>query len=192
MTNRTVCLSVSTDATSNNSCGGQMKRLLISLAAAAAVAVPVGAIAAPGLAQASSMMKAKPNIVKLAASDPQLSTLVSLIKKAHLVGALSRKTKLTVFAPTNAAFKLVPKATLAKLGTDKALLVKVLEYHVVPGLFPAAKVEMLQSAKTLEGQFVHFKVKGGHVFVNNAEVIKANVMASNGIVHIINRVLIPA
>ncbi len=169
-----------------------MKRLLISLAAVAAVAVPVGAIAAPGLAQASSMMKAKPNIVKLAASDPQLSTLVSLIKKAHLVGALSRKTKLTVFAPTNAAFKLVPKATLAKLGKDKALLVKVLEYHVVPGLFPAAKVEMLHSAKTLEGQLVDFKVKGGHVFVNNARVIKANVMASNGIVHIINRVLIPA
>ena len=169
-----------------------MKRLLISLATAAAVAVPVATVAAPGLAQASSTMTAEPNIVKLAASDPQLSTLVSLIKKAGLVTALSGKTKLTVFAPTNAAFKLVPKATLAKLGKDKALLVKVLEYHVVPGSLPAAKVEMLHSAKTLEGQRIHFKVKGGHVFVNKAEVIKANAMASNGIVHIINRVLIPA
>ncbi|MGC9219878.1 MAG: fasciclin domain-containing protein [Solirubrobacteraceae bacterium] len=169
-----------------------MKRLLISFATVAAFAVPVAATAAPGLAQASSTMNAKQNIVKLAASDPQLSTLVSLVKKAGLVGALSGKAKLTVFAPTNAAFKLVPKATLAKLDKDKALLVKVLEYHVVSGSLPAAKVEMLHSAKTLEGQRVQFKVKGGHAFVNNAEVIKANVMASNGIVHIINRVLIPA
>jgi uncharacterized surface protein with fasciclin (FAS1) repeats len=169
-----------------------MKRLLVSLATAAAVAIPLGATAAPGLAQASSMMKMKPNIVKLAASDPQLSTLVSLVKKAGLVGALSGKAKLTVFAPTNAAFKMVPKATLAKLGKDKALLVKVLEYHVVRGLLPAAVVEKRHFAKTLEGQRINFKVAGGHVFVNNAEVIKANLMASNGIVHIINRVLIPA
>jgi uncharacterized surface protein with fasciclin (FAS1) repeats len=135
---------------------------------------------------------ATPNIVALAASDPQLSTLVSLVKKAGLVSALSGKTKLTVFAPTNAAFAAVPKATLTKLGKDKALLIKVLEYHVVPGVYDAAAVEKLTSAKTLEGQTVKIKVKGGDVFVNSAEVVKANLKASNGIVHVINGVLLPS
>lgn len=168
-----------------------MKRLVLTLASAAAIALPIATAATVASAQAAGM-NASPNIVKLAASDPQLSTLVSLVKKAGLVGALSGKTKLTVFAPTNAAFAAVPKATLTKLGKDKALLVKVLEYHVVAGALPAAKVEMMSSAKTLDGQSVKFKLKGGHVYVNNAEVVKANLKASNGIVHIINKVLIPA
>lgn len=168
-----------------------MKRLVLTLASAAVMAVPVVATATTGPAQAAGMT-ATPNIVKLAASDPQLSTLVSLVKKAGLVGALSGKSKLTVFAPTNAAFAAVPKATLTKLGKDKALLVKVLEYHVVAGALPAAKVEMMSSAKTLEGHRITFKVSSGHVYVNNAEVIKANLKASNGTVHIINKVLIPA
>ena len=169
-----------------------MKCALAAVAAATAVALPVAIGAAPGLARASSVMRAKPNIVRLAASDPQLSTLVSLIGKAGLVRALSGRTRLTVSAPTNAAFKLVPSATLARLGRDRALLVRVLEYHVLAGTLPAAKVRMLHSAKTLEGQLIHFRLKGMHVFVNDAEVIRADLMASNGIVHIINRVLIPA
>jgi uncharacterized surface protein with fasciclin (FAS1) repeats len=115
-----------------------------------------------------------------------------LVKKAGLVGALSGSTKLTVFAPDNAAFAAVPKATLTKLGSDKALLKKVLEYHVVAGVLPASKVEALTSAKTLEGQSVKFKVTGGHAYVNGAEIIKVNLHASNGIVHIINKVLIPS
>jgi uncharacterized surface protein with fasciclin (FAS1) repeats len=147
-----------------------------------------------GSAQAarSARPAAAKNIVALAASDSQLSTLVSLVKKAGLVGALSGSTKLTVFAPDNAAFAAVPKATLTKLGSDKALLKKVLEYHVVAGVLPASKVEALSSAKTLEGQTVKFKVAGGHAYVNGAEIIKVNLQASNGIVHIINKVLIPS
>ncbi len=166
-----------------------MKRLVLLAATLAAVAVPL-----VGSAQAARTARpaASENIVALAASDSQLSTLVSLVKKAGLVKALSGSTKLTVFAPTNAAFAAVPKATLAKLASNKAMLAKVLEYHVVAGVLPASKVEMLKSAKTLEGQSVKFKVTGGHAYVNNAEIIKVNLHASNGIVHIINKVLIPS
>ncbi len=158
------------------------KRSMIVVAALAAIAVPT-----VGAAQAAS----PGNIVQVAAGDKQLSTLVSLVKKAGLVKALSGSAKLTVFAPSNAAFAAVPKATLAKLAADKAMLVKVLEYHVVAGVLPASKVEMLKSAKTLEGARVNFSVKGTAAYVNNAKVVTANVPASNGIVHIIDKVLLP-
>ena len=81
----------------------------------------------------------------------QFTTLVSLVKKAGLVGALSGKGPLTVFAPTDAAFAKVPKATLAALGKDKAKLKAVLLYHVVSGRVTAAQVVKLESAKTLDG-----------------------------------------
>ncbi len=160
-----------------------MKRLLVALSAVIVVALPLSAPAA-------SVAKSQ-NIVQIAASNPQFSTLVSLVKKAGLVGALSGKTKLTVFAPTNAAFKKVPKATLNKLAKNKKLLAKVLEYHVLPGVVPAAKVVTLTSAKTLEGTRVHFKVKHGKAYVNNARIVKTDIHASNGIIHVINAVLIP-
>lgn len=165
-----------------------MKRFALLVSAAIAIALPFA-----GSAQAAKTARpaSSKNIVALAASNPQLSTLVSLVKKAGLVKALSGNTKLTVFAPTNAAFAAVPKATLTKLGNDKPLLVKVLEYHVVPGTLLASQVEMLKSAKTLEGQRVHFKLSGGHAYVNGAEIIKVNIHASNGVVHVINKVLIP-
>lgn len=160
-----------------------MKRLLIPLVAAAAVAAPTAG------ASASSM--ATRNLAQLAASDPQLSTLVSLVKQAGLSGALSGKTKLTVFAPTNTAFAALPKATLAALGKDKPMLKKVLEYHILPGSLPAAKVLKLHSAKTLEGASVTFSVQGESAYINNAKIIKTNLFASNGVAHVINRVLTP-
>ena len=160
-----------------------MKRTLVALSAILAVALP---LSVPAASAAKSQ-----NIVQIAASNPQFSTLVSLVKKAGLVKALSGKTKLTVFAPTNAAFKKVPKATLNKLAGNKKLLAKVLEYHVLPGVVPAAKVVKLKSAKTLEGARVHFKVKKGKAYVNNAQIVKTDIHASNGIIHVINAVLIP-
>ena len=165
-----------------------MKRLMALMFTAVAVAVPLA-----GSAQASVSAHAASGktIVQIAASNKQFSTLVALVKEAGLVKALSGSTKLTVFAPTNAAFAKVPKATLKKLAHNKKLLTEVLEYHVVPGVVTAAQVEKLHSAKTLEGARVHFSVKHGHVYVNNAEVIAANIRASNGIIHVINRVLIP-
>jgi len=151
-----------------------------------ALAIPAGGTLAAAPAGASSQ-----NIVQIAASSPQFSTLVSLVKKAGLVGALSGREKLTVFAPTNAAFAAVPKATLAELAANKSLLVKVLEYHVVKGAVYAAQVEKLHSVRTLEGSSVRITVAGGHVYVNRAKVIKANITASNGVIHVINAVLLP-
>jgi uncharacterized surface protein with fasciclin (FAS1) repeats len=160
-----------------------MKRVLILISAVAALAVPLGAT--------SASAAGSKNIVQVAAANKQFSTLVTLVKKAGLVKALSGKTKLTLFAPTNAAFAKVPKATLAKLGHNKRLLAKVLEYHVLPGVVPASKVLKLHSAKTLEGARVHFSVRHGHAYVNKAQIIKTNIRASNGLIHVINGVLIP-
>ena len=159
-----------------------LKRMVALVAALAVLAVP---------ATAASAAAPSKNIVETAAGAPQFSTLVSLVEKAGLVSALSGKTKLTVFAPTNAAFAKVPKKTLTELGEDPAELKKVLLYHVLAGEVPASKVASTKSAKTLEGAQVKFSVKGKSAYVNNAKVITANIRCSNGIVHAINQVLIP-
>jgi uncharacterized surface protein with fasciclin (FAS1) repeats len=96
-----------------------------------------------------------------------------------------------VFAPTNAAFAKLPKATLNKLAHHKKLLASVLEYHVVKGALSASQIEKRSSLTTLEGSKVKVTVRAGSVYVNKAKVIEANVMASNGVVHVINRVLTP-
>ena len=132
----------------------------------------------------------KPNVVQVATNAGQFKTLLALAKQAGLVGALSTKT-VTVFAPTDAAFAKVPKATIAKLKKNRALLKRVLLYHVVAGRLPAAKVTKLRSATTLNGATVRIRVSGGMVYVNGARVVKPNVSASNGVIHVINRVLIP-
>lgn len=165
-----------------------MKRILVALLAVGALAVAV--VASPAGAASHTAMS-RPNIVQIAASSPQFSTLVKLVKAAGLVGALSGKTELTVFAPTNSAFAKVPAKTLAKLGRDKALLKAVLLYHVVKGRVLAAQVVKLSSARTLNGARVRIRVRHGSVYVNQAKVIKANVLASNGVIHVINSVLIP-
>jgi uncharacterized surface protein with fasciclin (FAS1) repeats len=172
-----------------NTGGPYMNRLTKLALICMALVVPAGpAIAA---INASAESTESQTIVGVAASDPEFSTLVSLVKKAGLVEALSGTQKLTVFAPTNAAFAAVPKHLLKKLAKNKALLVKVLEYHVVAGEVLAAEAVKLHSAKTLEGAKVHIHVRGGHVFINKAKVIKANVHASNGVIHVINKVLLP-
>ena len=164
-----------------------MKRILAALLAGGALAaVPVASATADHAA-----MTKQPNIVALAASSPNLSTLVKLVKSAGLVKALSGSGKLTVFAPTNAAFAKVPKATLQKLATHKKMLAAVLEYHIVKGALPAAKVEARHSLTTLEGAKLAVKVRRGSVYINQAKVIKPNLKASNGIVHVINSVLVP-
>lgn len=159
-----------------------MKRIVLALLCIAVAAVPVAG------AQAAKPQK---NIVQTAASAPQFSTLVSLVKKAGLVGTLSGRTKYTVFAPTNAAFAKVPKRTLDALARDKAKLKAVLLYHVVKGKVPASKVVTLDSAETVNGASVEIDVRDGKVFVNDARVTKPDIKARNGIVHQINRVLLP-
>jgi transforming growth factor-beta-induced protein len=134
------------------------------------------------------------NIVKTAIAAGQFKTLASLLTKAGLVKTLEGGTW-TVFAPTDAAFAKVPKATLAKLAKNPALLKSVLLYHVVKGSVPASTVVTLsgKSVKTASGALVKIKVSGGNVFLNGStKVTTTDVPASNGVIHIINKVLIPS
>ena len=166
-----------------------MRTLVTSLGATLVLAV---ALVAP--AAGSSTTATNKDIAQVAASAPQFTTLVSLLKKAGLVSALEKGTY-TVFAPTNAAFAKLPKSTLAAVGNDPTLLKKVLTYHVIKGKAPAAKVVTLngKSVKTLEGQGVKVAVRGGKVYLNGStRVTKTDIRASNGIIHVIDRVLIPA
>ena len=161
-----------------------MKKLIpISIVAAFAVA----AAGAPAGAQPS----AEKNIVQTAQSSGQFKTLSALVQKAGLANALAKPGPYTVFAPTDAAFRKVPKRTLAALGRNRAQLRAVLLYHVAPGKVTSSDVTMLRSARTLNGKSVRIRVTGGSVFVNSAKVTRADVMASNGVIHAVNRVLIP-
>lgn len=162
---------------------------LAALAGALAAAVlAVGVSSTP----ASAAPTARQDIVGTAASAGQFDTLLALATKAGLVGALSGRGPLTVFAPTDAAFRAVPKATLAALGKDKAALRRVLLYHVVKGNVPASRVVGLRSAKTLAGPTIGIRVTGGSVFLNRStKVVKTDIAASNGTIHVINKVLLP-
>ena len=133
----------------------------------------------------------KRNIVQTAVAAGSFTTLASLLKKAGLAGALQGKGPFTVFAPTDAAFAKVPKATLAALGKDRAKLRAVLLYHVAKGNLTAAKVVKKSRIATLNGKSLRIRVSGSTVRVGGARVTTANVAASNGVIHVIDRVLIP-
>jgi uncharacterized surface protein with fasciclin (FAS1) repeats len=167
-------------------------RLVATLAVAGAAACPIVATAGSATAAAPPAdAAASKTVVGVAAGDPQFSTLVKLVKSAGLAGTLS-KGSYTVFAPTNAAFAKVPKATLAALAKDKAKLQAVLTYHVVKGRVPAAEVVKLTSAKTINGASVKIAVRDGKVYLNGStRVTKTDIKASNGIIHVINKVLLP-
>ena len=160
-------------------------RLIGVLTAAAVLAV-----AAFGSA-ASAKPEAQGTIVETAVASGQFKTLAMLLKRAGLVSTLQKPGPYTVFAPTDAAFKRVPKATIDALLKDRAMLKAVLLYHVVPGKVAAAKVVKLRSAKTVNGASVRIRVAGSNVFVNSAKVTKTDVTALNGVIHVVNRVLVP-
>ena len=158
----------------------------------AALVTAVAVVAAGAPAATSTPVAANKNLVQTAVAAGQFKTLVSLVKQAGLAKTLSGNARYTVFAPTDAAFAKVPKATLKALAADKAKLRAVLLYHVVAGRVTAAKVTKLRSAKTLNGATVQIRVRGGMVYVNGARVVKPDVSASNGVIHVINKVLMPA
>ena len=166
------------------------KRISTITALVLALAVGVATATAGGTTSARPKMGEK-NLVQTAIAAGQFKTLASLLTKAGLATTLEGKGPFTVFAPTDAAFAKVPKATLASLAKNKAKLRAVLLYHVVKGNVTAAQAMKLHSAKTLEGEPVSIRVSGGKVIVGGATVVKANVMASNGVIHVINKVLIP-
>ena len=121
----------------------------------------------------------------------QLQDPGSLVGQAGLAETLATGGTFTVFAPTDAAFAKVPKKTLATLAANPEQLKAVLLYHVAKGELRAKKVVKRSSIKTLNGARVKVKVRRGSVKVNNARILKTNVDASNGVIHVINRVLIP-
>ena len=162
-------------------------RTILALAAVTAVAV-TGMI---GGATADTPRASVKNIVETARAAGKFKTLTSLLERAGLAKTLQAKGPYTVFAPTDAAFAKVPKATLARLGRDKAALRKVLLLHVAEGRLTAAKVTKRDSVKTLNGQRLSIRVRAGKVFVGGARVVTANVTASNGVIHAINKVLLP-
>jgi uncharacterized surface protein with fasciclin (FAS1) repeats len=173
-----------------------MKALLATLGVAL---VATAALAASAPAAPTQQRAMNDTIVGVAAGDARFSTLVSLVKKAGLVSTLSAKGPYTVFAPTNAAFAKLKKTapeTYAAVTSDKALLKKVLTYHVLakkvasPAAVAAAKKNA--SVKTVEGEQIKLSLKGGKLFLNgNSQVIVADVAASNGVIHAINTVLVP-
>merc|ERR1712166_281775 len=142
----------------------------------------------------STLGSAEKNIVELAAGIPDLSTLVTALTAGKLVTALSGTGPFTVFAPTNEAFAALPAATLASLLKPANIkqLDAILEYHVIAGAAVRAEdLKASQDVKTLEGQKLHITKVGGSVTVQKAKVITADVAATNGVVHVINGVLMP-
>ena len=169
-------------------------RSIFTLAAVTAVALAaVGPSASASVPSQGNAVQAsaKKDIVATATAAGTFKTLTSLLKQAGLAGTLQGKGSYTVFAPTDAAFAKVPKATLQALGQDKAKLRSVLLYHVAKGKLTAAKVVKRSSVKTLNGQSVRIRVNGGKVTVGGARVTTPDVAASNGVIHVINTVLIP-
>lgn len=132
-------------------------------------------------------------IVELAAATPDLSTLVTAVQAAGLVDALSAPGAITVFAPTNAAFDALPAGVLDGLLADTAALTEVLTYHVSGSYYPAeALLGERGRIPTLQGGFIRLNGTGGGVHLNgNTRVTTPDVFASNGVVHIIDRVLLP-
>lgn len=136
---------------------------------------------------------AKKDIVDTAVAAGSFKTLATALTAAGLIETLKAKGPFTVFAPTDEAFAKLPPGTLADLlkPENKEKLKSILTYHVVAGEVTAADVIKLQSAKTVNGQALKITVKDGTVMVDNAKVTKTDIMCSNGVIHVIDAVLLP-
>jgi uncharacterized surface protein with fasciclin (FAS1) repeats len=143
------------------------------------------------LAPEAVVAQAAGNIVQTAIEAGRFTTLVKAVQAADLVQTLSGPGPFTVFAPTDEAFAKLPAGTLESLLQDRQKLAAILTYHVVAGSVPASEVTKLTSATTVNGQNVTISMKDGAVMVDDARVIMADVMASNGIIHVIDTVILP-
>ena len=133
---------------------------------------------------------AKSDIVDTAVAAGSFKTLVTAVQAAGLVDTLKSPGPFTVFAPTDEAFAKLPPGTVESLLKDKAALTKVLTYHVVPGAVMAKDVPTA-NVKTVQGQTVALKKDGSGVTVNNAKVVSADIVATNGVIHVIDTVILP-
>jgi uncharacterized surface protein with fasciclin (FAS1) repeats len=147
------------------------------------------AIAVAGSARAGGT--GSKNIVETAVAAGSFTTLAKALEAAGLVEVLEGKGPFTVFAPTDEAFAKLPPGALDGLLADKEKLKSVLLYHVVPGRVMAKDVVKLTSAKTAEGASIAIAAMGGKVKVDEANVVKADVKASNGVIHVIDSVIMP-
>jgi uncharacterized surface protein with fasciclin (FAS1) repeats len=145
----------------------------------------------PLLSLKATADEAKKDIVDTAVAADQFKTLVEAVKAADLVETLKGEGPFTVFAPTDEAFKKIPKETLDAILKDKKTLTAILTYHVVPGKVLAADVVKLESAKTVQGSPVKIVTKDGKVTVNGASVIKTDIVCKNGVIHVIDAVILP-
>ena len=137
------------------------------------------------------MNSSKNDIVQTAIKAGNFTTLATALTEAGLVDALKGKGPFTVFAPTDEAFKNLPDGALDNLLKDKEALKNVLLYHVVSGNVSSKEVVKLDKATTLNGSDLNIKTTNGKVMINDADVIGADVEASNGIIHVIDKVLLP-
>ena len=160
-----------------------MKSLMIRAAAGFAIAMMLG----------GSLYAQGKDIVDTAVSAGQFRTLAAALKAAGLVDTLKGSGPFTVFAPTDEAFAKLPKGTVEELlkPENKAKLTAILTYHVVAGKVMASDVVKLQSARAVSGDTITVKVEDGVVHVDNATVTSADVLASNGVIHVIDSVILP-
>lgn len=167
-----------------------MNKIHAFVAAAALAAIPVAA-PAQGM---TSERKPKHTIVEIAVEAGNFTTLVTALKAAGLVDALRAPGPFTVFAPTDAAFAKLPPGTFETLLADPEKLASILTYHVVPGRVLAGDIVRGKGARpaTLNGQSLAVSVRGGKVFVNSSQVTTADITASNGVIHVIDTVLLPS
>jgi transforming growth factor-beta-induced protein len=144
----------------------------------------------PSMAKAEEKMEAK-DIVDTAVAAGSFKTLAAALGAAGLVDALKGEGPFTVFAPTDEAFAALPAGTVDGLLKDPEALAEILKYHVVAGKVMAADAAKLTEAETLQGAPIAISVKDGKVMINDAEVVSADVEASNGVIHVINKVILP-
>ena len=140
---------------------------------------------------AQDAKKANNDIVDIAVGNSDFSTLVTALKAADLVDALKGEGPFTVFAPTNEAFAKLPKGALDNLLKDKEALKQVLLYHVVNGKVTSADVVKVDKANTLSGKDVKVTVSDSGVMINSSKVTAVDIMATNGVIHVIDTVLLP-
>ena len=152
------------------------------------------AVAAVMVLAATTVRAQEKDIVDTAVAAGSFKTLAAALTAGDLIQTLKGKGPFTVFAPTDEAFAKLPAATLADLlkPENKAKLVAILTYHVVPGKVMASQVTGMKSAKTVNGASLKISMMDGKVMIDNAHVVKTDIATSNGVIHVIDTVLLPA
>jgi uncharacterized surface protein with fasciclin (FAS1) repeats len=162
----------------------------LALGTIAAVALTAGTIT---MNAQNHSDHAKGDIVETAVAAGSFTTLARALEAADLVGTLKGAGPFTVFAPTDEAFARLPAGTVEELlkPENRAKLQRVLTYHVVAGRVPASDVVTMKSAKAVSGDTISIRAEHGSVMVENAHVVKTDIAASNGVIHVIDTVMLP-